>query len=293
MPSVRAQSSGKPRARYAFEAMSNQPVTPPLAVPLVTLTTDFGTRDPYVAAMKGVLLDRCPQLRLVDLSHEIGPQDVLEAAIFLAGALPTFPAGSVHLAVVDPGVGSERRAIAVRTGGQTVVCPDNGLLTLFAREHPIEAAHEITNPAFMRADISATFHGRDLFAPAAARLACGAPLSEAGPALKGGIVTIDVPEARRDGDEIRGEVLRIDRYGNAITNVTLTLLDRGIIAEVRAGEARLRALHRTYADVALGEPLALFESNGYLAIAVNGGDAGATLDLARGTAVTVTIGGAG
>ncbi len=293
MPSVRAQSSGKPRARYAFEVISNQPATPPLAVPLVTLTTDFGTRDPYAAAIKGVMLGLCPQLRLVDLSHEIGPQDVLEAAIFLAGALPAFPAGSVHLAVVDPGVGSERRAIAVRAGGQTVVCPDNGLLTLFTREHPIEAAHEITNPAFMRADLSATFHGRDLFAPAAARLACGAPLSEAGPAIEGGIVTIDVPEARREGETVHGEVLRIDRFGNAITNVQRALLDGATVTEVRAGKARLRALRRTYADVALGEPLALFESNGYLAIAVNGGDAGATLNLARGTAVTVTIEGSG
>lgn len=287
MPFVRAQSSRNARARYAFEAMSNQPAPPPL----VTLTTDFGTRDPYAAAIKGVMLALCPQLRLVDLSHEIGPQDVLEGALFLAGVIQYFPAGTVHLVVVDPGVGSERRAIAVRAGAQTIVCPDNGLLTLLAREHPIEQAHEITNPDFMRADLSATFHGRDLFAPAAARIACGAPLAEAGPAIED-LVTLDVPEARRDGDVIRGEVLRIDRYGNAITNVARALLDGATVAEVRAGSARLRGLHRIYADVAQGEPLALFESNGYLAIAVNGGDAGDTLDLARGTAVAVTIEGA-
>jgi S-adenosylmethionine hydrolase len=261
---------------------------------LVTLTSDFGMRDPYAAAMKGVMLDICPELRLVDLSHEIAAQDVLEGALFLAGALPYFPAGTVHLAVVDPGVGSDRRPIAVRAGGQLIVCPDNGLLTLFTRDHAIEDAREITNPTFMRPDLSATFHGRDLFAPAAARLACGASLAEAGPTV-GDLVTLDVPEATREGDAVRGEVLRIDRFGNAVTNISRALLDggsgRGAAIEVRAGSATLLGLHRTYADVARGEPLTLFESNGYLAIAVNEGDASAVFGIARGSAVEVTLSG--
>ncbi len=255
---------------------------------LVTLTSDFGTRDPYAAAMKGVMLDVCPELRLVDLSHEIAGQDVLEGALFLAGALPFFPAGTVHLAVVDPGVGSERRAVAVRAGGQTVVCPDNGLLTLFTRDHAVEEAREITNPAFMRPDRSATFHGRDLFAPAAARLACGAPLADAGSTIDG-LVVLDVPQAERDGDTVRGEVLRIDRFGNAISNISRAVIGDGSVVEVRVGSATLLGLHRTYADVERGEPLALFESSGYLAVAVNEGDASAAFGIARGGGVEVAL----
>ncbi|MDP6605577.1 MAG: SAM-dependent chlorinase/fluorinase [Dehalococcoidia bacterium] len=262
--------------------------THPTAGHLVTLTSDFGMRDPYAAAMKGVMLDVCPDLRLVDLSHEIAAQDVLEGALFLAAALPYFPAGTVHLAVVDPGVGGDRRPVAVRAGGQVIVCPDNGLLTLFTRHHTVEEAREITNPAFMRTDLSATFHGRDLFAPAAARLACGASLAQAGPAIDG-LVTLDVPEATRDGSAVRGEVLRIDRFGNAISNISRALLDGRTAVEVRARDVALPGLHRTYADVARGEPLALFESNGYLAIAVSEGDASAAFDIARGSTVEVTL----
>ena len=257
---------------------------------LVTLTTDFGARDPYVAAMKGVLLSICPELNVVDLSHEIAPQDVLEGALFMAGALPYFPAGTVHVAVVDPGVGSERKPIAVSVGGQTVVCPDNGLLTLFAREHPIDEVRVIENPRFMRAPLSATFHGRDVFAPAAAKLACGEPLEGAGPELDG-IVTLMVPRPRTEGRRIRGEVIHIDRFGNAISNIQRSVVGEAKLVEVRLGRHVLAGLRRSYADVAAGEPLALFGSSGHLEIAVSGGSASAQLGIGRGDPLEVVIDG--
>ena len=256
--------------------------------PLITLTTDFGRRDPYVAAIKGVLLSACPDARVVDLTHEIAPQDVLEGALFLAAALPHFPAGTVHVAVVDPGVGGDRRAIAVSAGGQRVVCPDNGLLTLFAREQSIDEARQISNPAFMRDDISATFHGRDVFAPAAARLACGAPLEEVGPVAQG-VVQLDIPTPRKTPGRVIGEVMHIDRYGNAISNVHRSDLGGATVREVLVAGRRLGALRRTFADAAQGEPLAYFESTGHLALAVNRGDASAVLGLRRGDAIELLI----
>ena len=247
---------------------------------LVTLTTDFGTRDSYVAQLKGVLLSGCEELRVLDLTHEIAPQDRVEAAIFLRGAVPTFPPGSVHLAVVDPHVGSERRAVAVAIAGQFVVCPDNGLLTLLARAHPIEEARELTNPALRREPVSATFHGRDVFAPAAAHLACGGAFGEIGPAA-GGLVELALPEPRgEDGGTVTGEVIHIDRFGNAVTNIPRTGLPEGA-AQLRVGGRRL-PLRRTYADVASGEPLALIGSGDLVEVAVRDGDAAAALGIARG-----------
>ena len=255
---------------------------------LVTLTTDFGTRDPYVAAMKGVLLRTCPELRVLDLGHEIAPHDVLEGALFLAGALPHFPAGTVHVAVVDPGVGGERRPIAVRAGGQTVVCPDNGLLTLFLRAYEREAAHVIANVEFMAAEVSATFHGRDIFAPAAARLACGASLEAAGPPLES-IVTLYVPEPTRAADgAVHGEVIHVDRFGNAITNIPRVVAEATERAKIHVAGRSLGGLRRTYVDVAAGRPLALIGSSGHLEIAVNGGSAATGLGLRRGDGVELT-----
>ena len=255
-----------------------------MAEATVTLTTDFGWRDPYVAAMKGVLLRGCPdELRIIDLSHEIAPRDVLEGALFLAAALPYFPEGTVHLAVIDPGVGTARRPIAVTAAGQAVVCPDNGLLTLFARAHPLEQAHEIAAGRPARAAVSATFHGRDVFAPAAARLACGEALGDLGPALDAReIVALDIPRPRREGAVIRGEVIHVDRFGNAISNIDRATIGDAAVREVRAGGRVLGARRRTYSDVAEGEALALLGGSGQLEIAVNGGNASVQLGLGRG-----------
>ena len=213
-----------------------------VTTPVVTLTTDFGTRDSYAAQLKGVLLARCARLRVIDLTHDIAAHDVLEGALFLAGAVPAFPPGTVHLAVVDPGVGGARRRVAVEAAGQRIVCPDNGLLTLLAREHPIEAAHELTNPDLRREPVSATFEGRDVFAPAAAHLACGGALADLGPPVTG-LARLDVPEPEPTADGARGEVMHIDRFGNAITNIPASMLPEGPAAVRAAGRDPAAAPH--------------------------------------------------
>ena len=258
---------------------------------IVTLTTDFGTRDPYVAQLKGVLLARCEGVRIHDLTHEIAPQDVLEGALFLAAAVPTFPPGTVHLAVVDPGVGTARGAIAVSAGGQYLVCPDNGLLTLLARRGAIEAIRLIESTSLRREPVSPTFHGRDLFAPAAAFLACGGALEELGPPLDA-LVELPLPRPRAEGARLVGEVLHVDRFGNAITNLARSDIEAvagGRAVRVEAG-GRLLPLARTYGDVAVGEALALIGSADLLELAVREGSAAATLGLARGSEVTVAAG---
>ncbi|MCC6490866.1 MAG: SAM-dependent chlorinase/fluorinase, partial [Candidatus Hydrogenedentes bacterium] len=187
--------------------------------PLITLTTDFGTRDAYAAAMKGVILSACPDARVIDLSHDIAPQDVFEGAMFVAEAVPCFPANSIHCVVVDPGVGTARLPIIVSAGEHTFVCPDNGLLTLFTRQHAIREARMIANPEFMRASISATFHGRDIFAPAAAALARGVPMQDAGERLTT-LTMLEIPGVHTTADGIvAGVVMHVDRFGNAITNI--------------------------------------------------------------------------
>ncbi|MCY4455024.1 MAG: SAM-dependent chlorinase/fluorinase [Chloroflexi bacterium] len=252
---------------------------------IVTLTTDFGTQDSYVAQLKGVLLAGCADVRIHDLTHEIAPHDVVEGALFLAGALPAFPPGTVHLAVVDPGVGGDRRPIAVEVAGQRVVCPDNGLLTLLARSHPIDAVHELTNSRFRREPRSATFEGRDVFAPAAAHLACGGSLVDLGPSVAE-LIQVALPEPVAGEDGVRGEVLHVDRFGNAITNIPASMLPEAGHARVHAAGRDL-ALLRTYADAEAGEALALIGSSGYVEVAVREGSAAEALGLRRGAVVRV------
>ena len=254
---------------------------------LITLTTDFGTRDAYAATMKGVILSACPDARLIDLTHDIPPQDVFEAALFLAEAAPYFPAGTIHCVVVDPGVGTARLPIIASAGNHLFVCPDNGLLTLFTRQHPIHEARMITNPQFLRATISATFHGRDIFAPAAATLAHGVPMQEAGDKLTT-LTMLEIPDVRKDQDSyLDGVVMHIDHFGNAITNIHRAHIGSKVITEVRAGQQRFTALHETYGDVEPGRALALFGSSDYLEIAVHRGNAREQLGLLRGTRVEV------
>ena len=254
---------------------------------IVTLTTDFGTRDPYVAQLKGVLLAHCEGVRIPDLTHEIAPQDVLEGALFLAAAVPAFPRGTVHLAVVDPGVGTARRAIAASVSGQHVVCPDNGLLTLLARRTDIEEVRSLENPSLRREPVSPTFHGRDLFAPAAAFLACGGALEELGPPVDAP-VELPLPRPRIEGERLTGEVLHIDRFGNAITNLASSDVEAaaGRVSHVEAGGRQL-PLARTYGDVPEGEALALIGSADLLEVAIRGGSAATALGLGRGSEVTI------
>lgn len=255
--------------------------------PAITLTTDFGTRDPWVAAMKGVLHSIAPDAPLLDLSHGIAPQNVLEGALFLAASLPYFPAGTVHLVVIDPGVGTARHPIIADCDGQIVICPDNGLLTLLERSHPIARAHTITNPEYLLPEPSNTFHGRDVFAPAAGFAALGKPLKSFGPKLDA-IQRIVVPEATIDADEqLHGEIIHVDHFGNCITNIRKDMLGEHTDYRVQIAAQTLSPIHKTYADVPPGTPLALFGSTGHLEIAASMSNAARHLQLRPGAPVTL------
>ncbi len=257
---------------------------------LLTLTTDFGLDDAYVAAMKGVALSVNPNLRLVDVTHGIAAQDVMEAAFVLREAIPYFPPETVHLVVVDPGVGTERRALALRIGDQYFVGPDNGLFSLLPGA-PDEAV-VLDNPDVWRSPTpSATFHGRDIFAPAAAHLASGRALTNLGsPAAD--IQRLHWVQPLADEQGLRGWVVHIDRFGNAITNVPADLLDAhraGRSVKCYVGSTALDAVHTTYADVEPGEPVALVGSSGMLEVGVNGGDAARLLSIQKGIVVHVVF----
>jgi hypothetical protein len=253
--------------------------------PLVTLTTDFGERDPYVAAMKGVILTLCPEAEILDLTHEIAPGSILEGSLFLAGALPYYPPGSIHVVVVDPGVGTKRHPMAARLAGRTVVGPDNGLITLVSRVLPVEEARGILDPRFMLDAVSNTFHGRDIFAPAAGRLAAGAAFKDVGPPLSE-IQFLKIPQARKTEDGIKGQIIHVDRFGNLITNIGRELLEGRTDIRVKAGRMELSGLSLTYADAPPEEPLALI--GGTNLVAVNQGNARTLLGLEPGDSIIIT-----
>ncbi len=216
--------------------------------PIVTLLTDFGLRDYYVSAMKGVMLGICPDARLIDITHQIDPFDIEGAAFTLAQAYPCFPAGTVHLVVVDPGVGSARRALVVEAGGHRFVAPDNGVLTFPMVRNPRHTAHEITSERYFRQPVSRTFHGRDIFAPVAAHLATGVPAGEIGGRIADAVrLDIGAPVARGEG-RWSGKVLRVDHYGNVVTNFESAAF--GEIEtnsfEFRLGSAIVRTRHSCY-----------------------------------------------
>ena len=247
--------------------------------PLITLLTDFGTADGYVAEMKGVVLSALPDATLVDVSHDIAPQDIESARLAVARYWRRFPAGTVHVVVVDPGVGSERAAIAVESEGRFLVGPDNGALSpaLLMRTATVVA---LPTPA----TASATFHGRDVFAPAAARLAGGAALASLGADFSAPVVR-RTPEPHRGADgTIMGEVIHIDRFGNAVTN----LLARQGGTVVVAGQSL--PVVRTYGDVSPGSYLALVGSSGLIEVARRDGSAATGLGLARGAPVALRSG---
>jgi S-adenosylmethionine hydrolase len=241
---------------------------------IITLLTDFGTADGYVGEMKGVLSSLAPDAALVDISHDIAPQDVERARLTLARVWRRFPNGTVHLVVIDPGVGSSRAALAVESDGRWLVGPDNGVLSP-ALLLPGARAVELMLPP----GGSATFHGRDVFAPAAAALARGESIDALGPAASAPVIR-RTPEPTRGADgALHGQVILVDRFGNAVTNI---ITARGGVVSV--GRLELIVRH-TYADVAEGEPLALVGSTGFIEIAVRNGDAARALKLERGSSV--------
>jgi hypothetical protein len=246
-----------------------------MARPIVTLLSDFGTDDYYVAAMKAVLLRTCPECHLIDITHSIAPQDIVAGSVQLERAVASFLPGTVHLAVVDPGVGSERRILVAQAEGQTVVCPDNGLITWTARRFPRSEIYELT---WRPPRHSRTFHGRDILAPAAGALAAGGKFSEL-TGLLSSPVLLDIHVAQ----ESPGKVIHIDHFGNATTNVPSSILVPG--AEISVAGRHLGALKRTYSDVRANEPIALIGSSDLLEIAVNTGSAARELGLKIGDQV--------
>ena len=254
---------------------------------LIALTTDFGIVDPWVGIMKGVLATRAPEARVVDLTHGIPPQNVLAGALVLRYALPYFPPGTIHVAVIDPGVGSERRPICVETPREILVGPDNGLLSLAATAPPARAYH-LKEGRFFPSPRSATFHGRDVFAPVAAALAMGTRPSELGPEIRD-MRVLRVPEPRREAGAIRGEVIYVDHFGNLITNVPQSLL-ANFPAEptsISIRGTRVAGIAPSYAAVSPGQPVAVVNSWNHLEIAVRDGSAAATLGARVGDEVVV------
>lgn len=255
----------------------------------ITLLTDFGLKDAYVAAMKGVILGINPDARLVDITHEIPPQDITAGAFVLAEAVPYFPPGVIHLAVVDPGVGTTRRGLAAKARDRFFVGPDNGLFHFIFRDSPDLSIVSLENAAYFRPEISATFHGRDVFAPVAAHLSRGVPLNELGTPLRDPVM-LRLPEAFFSDAQAQGEIIYVDRFGNLVSNIRGDALRNwlaGRKCRLRIGPCTLRRLSRTYADVPPGEVLALEGSHGHLEIAVHRGSAGQQLHLGAGATLTV------
>ncbi len=256
-------------------------------LPIITLTTDFGVQDTYVGEMKGAVLAVCPEARIVDLCHNVAPQDVSAGAFVLESGFAAFPDGTVHLAVVDPGVGTARRAIAVRTRRYCFVAPDNGVLTRALADEPIEQAHLLDNPRYMRPELSPTFAGRDLFGPAAAWIALGTPLESFGPPA-GQIHRLDVRRPTLEpGCRIEVPVVRIDRFGNVILDLKPARLDVGRL-RVDTPNATVSAVAATYGNAPAGEPFLLRNSGGYLEIAVAGASAAEWTGLEVGMTVRIS-----
>jgi S-adenosylmethionine hydrolase len=257
--------------------------------PIIALLTDFGTRDHYAGTMKAVVLGICADVTLVDISHDIPAHDVVTAALELAACYKYFPAGTIFLAVVDPGVGSQRRGIAVEAGDHRFIAPDNGVLTCVLKETPPRRIVELTERRYARATVSKTFEGRDRFAPAAAWLAKGIDLSALGKS-GGDYLRLSIPTPEVAEAAITGEVIRVDRFGNLVTNIDHKLFDKfsqSAAIEVSAGPHRIGRVVSTYADAAAGETCALFGSTDHLEIAVNAANAAERLNLTRGATVTV------
>lgn len=274
---------------------------------VITLTTDFGLDDGYVGTMKGVMAGIAPGVAHIDITHTIRPQAVAEAAYVLWASLPYFPPGSVHLAVVDPGVGTVRRAIASRTSWGVLVGPDNGIFSYVWAVASPELTVVLENPAYRRVDVSRTFHGRDIFAPAAAHIASGVPLEKLGSAVTD-LEHLAMPSLEEVSGELRGTVIAIDRFGNAITSIGRLVLDGPIArvepafgqaiwatfdaaaATVVARGCPIGPIRRTYGDARVGEVLALVGSEGLLEIAVNRGHGASHLGLNVGDAVSLIAG---
>jgi S-adenosylmethionine hydrolase len=260
-----------------------------VARPVIALLTDFGLSDHYAGTMKGVILGICPDVTLVDITHGVPPHDVLAGALELAASYRFFPAGTIFLVVVDPGVGSARRGIAAEAAEYRFVGPDNGVLSAVLDEHPPKRVVELSDRRYARPTVSRTFEGRDRFAPAAGWLAKGTDVGALGrPAAA--IQRLEIPRPEIEAHQIVGQVLRVDRFGNLITNIDRRTFDRfgDRALDLRVGPHPVSKVVSTYADIAPGEVCALVGSTDHLEIAANGVSAADLLGLGRGAPVHVT-----
>lgn len=264
-------------------------------MPIITLLTDFGTDDEYVGVMKGVILSILPSAAIVDISHHIPPHDVEGAAWFILTYPVYFPPGTIHVAVVDPGVGTQRGIIAAAMRNQVFIAPDNGLLTRLLAKSVPDTLIRIEAPQYCLSPISRTFHGRDVFAPIAAHLASGIDLKKLGPRLAAQqVVRLSSAEPRlSENHEIVGRIVWVDRFGNLITNIEAGLLTKtgfeknsqGLV--IRLGNGRIRGISHRYADAGAGKPVALVGSRGCLEIAVNQGSARTYFAAASGDPIRI------
>lgn len=263
------------------------------APPIVTFTSDFGYQDWFVGVVHGVIHERCPAARVIDLNHAGAPGDIERAAFVLEAAAPDFPPDTVHLAVVDPGVGTLRRALAVRAHGQFFVGPDNGVLE-WALADPGAAVHSLVERRWFRTPVSRTFHGRDVFAPVAAHLAAGVPIASFGPVIPDP-VRLKRPVALQCDGELRGAITFIDRFGNALTNITREALDHAFPersddrVETQIGERRIAGISSSYGDAPIGTLITILDSSGRLEIAQVGGHAAIRFGLGERDVVTVRL----
>jgi len=268
-------------------------------LPTIALMTDFGIRDGNVGVMKGVIWGICPDAQIADVSHLVGPQDVREAALILARSAPYFPTGTIQLVVVDPGVGTTRRPMAAQMGDAYFVGPDNGVITLWLRQARALGQHaafvHLDRPAFWLQTVSRVFHGRDLFAPAAAHLACGVPLSDLGSALDDP-VELSFPEPHLSHDRWEGEVIYVDHFGNVASNIMAedlgVALDRRRLIDVEIHDTRIKGMVDAFGDRDAGDLIALLGSTGNLIVSVVNGSASSKLGARLGDPVIAYVGAA-
>jgi len=262
-----------------------------VATPIVTFLSDFGQADWFVGVVHGVVATICPAARMVDLSHQVAPGDVARGAFILEAAAPDFPPGTIHVAVIDPGVGTERRALGVRARGQVFVGPDNGVLE-WALADPAAEVRVLANSQLFREPVSRTFHGRDVFAPVAAHLACGADFTSLGPAARDQ-VRLARPATRHADGALRGCVVFIDHFGNALTDLTAAAIAEAFPAttesdlDVRVLDRRVRGITRSYGDAPIGTLVAILGSSGRLELAEVGGAASSRWGIGPGDQVEV------
>ena len=262
-----------------------------MSTPIVTFTSDFGLADWFVGVVRGVIVTICPTARVVDLTHEVPPGHVERGAFVLEAAAPDFPPGTVHLAVVDPGVGTSRRALAVRAHGQYFVGPDNGLLE-WALGSPEAEVHALTDTRYFRPSVSRTFHGRDVFAPVAAHLADGAKIEKLGARVTDP-VRLELPMPALRNGELKGRIVFVDRFGNALTDLDAGLIEAAFrgspnsAIEVIAGGKAVRGISGSYGDAPIGTLVAIIGSSGRLEIAEVGGHAASRWGLGVGDDVKV------